>query len=192
MNHFFCLFLIDLKCVYVIVEALMFVAAAAEAAWGSDQGSTGVGVVLGETRINAALQQRWRFPAQLNLQRRLVATRWRHMSGCHVDAGLPQSVHTLGVEPRTNFWTASPHYCSALKASSQNGFRVRTLVSCVTRQRQPSVCCSPFICQNLNHAGLVDTTHFAPIKTENEGLFSISESSTSTLHDLHHLRSNWL
>lgn len=111
---------------YVIVEASMlrncnfvFAFVAAETAWGSAQGSAGVGVVLGEAWINAALQQRRRFPSQLNLQWRAAPTRWRHTTGCHVDAGLPQTVHVGSGTSERTFWTASPHYCSALKASPQ-------------------------------------------------------------------------
>lgn len=93
---------------YVIVEASMlrnckcFAFVAAETAWGSAQGSAGVGVVLGEAWIDAALQQRRRFPSQLNLQWRAAPTRWRHTTGCHVDAGLPQTVHVgSGTSERT-------------------------------------------------------------------------------------------
>lgn len=136
-----------------VMRLLIGVGAAAETAWGSDQGSTGVGIVLGEAWINAALQQRRRFPAQLNLQWRVVATRWRHTSGCHIDAGLPQRVH-VGNGTSNELLDCISTLLLSFNSISTNGFRVRKLVSCVTRRWQRSVGCiavraRPFRCRKL-------------------------------------------
>lgn len=132
---------------------LICVAVAAETTWGSDQGSAGVGVVLGEAWIDAALQQRWRLPAQLNLQLGVVATRWRHTSGCHIDAGPIQSVH-VGSGTSNEPLDCISTLLLSFKSISANGFRVRKLVLCVTRRWQHGVGCiavrtRPFTCRKL-------------------------------------------